>query len=213
MKYLILSVLILILSFDGFAQSDKTRLKIYAACPYEKEVTGEQIQVTFTVDKSRCDPEIGFISMDEKIYIFQDAMKEIDIDFKDFNRVLYGRSNGNNEIQNWHFEGSNEEIERIVKLSDERGFHLKNWNAVYGKRTLEDQDEYAICALKHTQEQAKRIAAKLGYKNCDLIGIDDDSSVVGFGNTQYLFQQFDFTNPSTFMSRGAYSIIGHFEVY
>ncbi len=213
MRKTLLFLMLLSLSSGLLSQANRTKLKVYGVCPVAQEKIGETITLAFTVDKSKCDPEIGFVSMEQLLFHFEDALKVKGIDFSAFKKAMVSQVNGTVQTDEYSYVGTEQEIQDIVQICKNQEIRVKNIRARYPKITLEDQDERAICALKEVMRKAKVISSEMGYQNCDLVGIDDDSSPEGMSNLIALIMSMNLTELFGGSGGSTYSIIGHFELY
>ncbi len=211
MKNLIIILFIsTILASNLHGQERQTSLKVYGICSYENEKIGQKITCKIKVDNNKCDPEVGFISIEEKIYHFEEALKAKDINFKQFTRSIDSKVKGSKEIEIFKYRGSDNEIAAIIDICKNQGIEISGFGNIYEKNKLSDQDNRAICALQDAMAKAEIIANELGYEHVELVGVDDDSSSVKAGS---IFLTTGISISSMLGGAGAYSIIGHFKAY
>lgn len=207
-KYLLICSLVIIGS-TVYSQTQPITLKVYQVCKSDRPLESQSIDIKFVVEKDKCDPNIGYISMEDRLYHFEDALKSRNINFSSFKRsITKSFKKENSEVEHFNFTGSEAELDVVIELSNNQGAEISNFRNNYLKMPLEEQDNSAICALEKAVSKAQFIANSLGYKNCKLIAVDDDSSSGGYISSYISSFGSEYTSPSS-----SYSIIGYFEVY
>jgi len=202
--------LFIVFSFN-YLSSQTTSLKVFGNCTSFGEIIGKKITVKLSVDKNKCDPETGFISMEDKIYHFEQTIKSKGIQFSKFKRSLESKTVGTVHSEIFNFSGTEVEVDNVIQIARNQEIEVSNYSNKYKPKRLEDQDISAICALENAIQRAQFIAKNLGYENCELISVDDDTSS---GSSASFMQLFSMLDLSDLMSGGSsYSIVGNFILY
>lgn len=210
MKNILFSILFSSCFFVGFGQSHKLNLKVLGSCPSGTPRIGQTITIKLVVDRNKCDPMTGFVSMEDKVFHFEEALRAKGIQFSEFNRSIKSGTSGTVDTEIYSYDGDDSQIEDVIEIAKNQQIKINNLRNRYEPRTLEDQDESAICALQEATRKAEYIAKSLGYENCELTSVDDDSS--GAMSLEAMLMAMtlqDFGDSSG----SSYSIIGYFEVY
>ena len=205
--FLIFSLFLVASSYS----QEKVRLKVYGVCVTPYEEVGKSLRFEIKVDKNKCDPETGYISMEDRVYHLEEALKSKNIDFSELKKSIHSKQEGTVLTERYDFSGSDQEVARLVEVLQNHEMSITTYGNKYKDSKLEDQDAYAICALEDVISKAKLIANHLGYKKYELIGVDDNSS------NQSKYSMIDFIDVSNFekvyMGSSMYSIIGYFDLY
>ena len=193
------------------SQNNGTELLVLGSCSYVPEVKGQKITLHFIVDNSSCDPLNGYISMTEKKYHFEQGLSAKGIKFSDFKRSWKSNHVKMIETEIYSFVGESKEIDKVAEVAKNQYIKIKNVQKVYEEKTLESQDENAICALNEAIRKAEVIAKDLGFENCELLYVDDDTNKYSRSSLYaalYFMPIEDLLN-----NAGTYNIVGYFQLY
>lgn len=192
------------------SQSAGVELKVYGSCAYIPKKVGQTIKIEIVVDKNKCDPETGFQSIEDILFHFDGALKAKGIAFSEFTRLIAeSKTKGTTQTVIYTYSGTEQEIESIAELAGNQEIQVKNVQYKYEERALEDQDDNAICALEDATSRAKHIAKVLGYKECILRAVDDETSSMSYWGSSYSL----LTREQMLGGANTYGILGYFELY
>lgn len=211
MKKIIYGFLFICFGINCSGQSKRMNLKVYGTCSSVSEKIGKKITLKIIVDRNKCDPEIGFISLDDKLFHLEESLVAKGINFSEFERSFKSGIKRNIETEIYSYVGQEKQIEEIIGLAKNQEIEISSIIDLFSKKSLKDQDEKAICALRDVIEKAEFISKSLGYENCDLKSVDDDTSGVGISSLSSMLASMSYAE---ILSGGSvYSIVGYFEVY
>ncbi len=223
MKKIIFSFLFAFLYLTGFTQHKTVHLKVMGSCPSGSPKIGYAIKLAFIVDKNKCDPLIGFVSMEEKKHHFEETLNTKGVKFSNFEKSLTEcKFDGNIQQEIYVYKGDSIQIAEVIQIAKHHEIKINSVSPVYENKMLADQDEFAICALEQAIQKATYISKNLGYKNCILRSVDDDTSYLslyGFDpemleGMESMLALLSSMSPETANSgTGIYNIIGNFEMY
>lgn len=197
---------------SGYSQTEeKVALQVMAKCERLGEVNGQEMTILFEENRNKCDPEIGYLSIEDLLQHFFESLEAINIDKNRFERSIIK----SDRTKIWRREyysirGTIEEIKSIEKIVEDQLLTVEELRPTFVEYKLEDQDERAICAINRAVERANIIANNLGYKNCVLVSVDDDTSSA-LDLTIYV--EMLLSMPAIEAGGSTYSIVGNFEMY
>ena len=199
------------------AQEDFSVVQVMGFCAHFREYDKFNIDIVFGENKDKCDPAIGFISIEDQKIHFAESLALKNISFEDFGLNLTGSFAKNDDftrIEAYNYiTQDTTEIAYIAKVAEEQFIEVSN---VGNPRQLDDfttQDKAAICAIEDATKRAQLIADHLGYKNCDLVSVDDDTTSRNYTATYIIMQAFRRKKSLTSGYPSAYSIIGNYKMY
>lgn len=195
----------------SYAQVDTVNLKVYAVCSTMAELTGKIITIKFEVDLNKCDPKTGFVSMEEKLFHFEESLRTKGIDFDRFDRSFNSRVSKTHEYEVFSFSGTEQEIEDVIEIVKDQEVSINSIKSTFEEKNLEDQDDSAICALQKAIDKAEYIAKSLGYEHCTLRSVDDETSGGGYSDLAMLLATMSISD--VLSGSSSYSIIGYFDMY
>lgn len=212
MKKLLICALFICVWGITYSQNPIVSLTVSGSCSSTPDRVGRSITLKFEVDKNKCDPLIGFISMEDKLYHFEESLKSKAINFSEFKRSFESKMTGSIQTEIYKYTGNDEDIEHVIDIAKNQEVEISKINDSYEKKNLEDQDVSANCALQDAIDRANYISKNLGYKHCKLISVDDDTSGV---LSESLADLLAIMSTNDFLGGGGstYSIVGHFEMY
>lgn len=210
-------ILLLLVLFIAGLQLGRTQsqtkpfiVKVKGACSYTPKVIGKTIGLKLQVDENKCDPNTGYLSLEDRLYHFEEALRTKNIDFASFERSWNSKRRGSMITEIYSYSGSEQQVFDIADIAHGQGFQVTGISELYAEKTLEEQDQHAICALEKATEKAKLIAKDMGYENCELISVDDYTST-GNMSLDYLMATMSM---SDILSGGSsYSIFGYYKLY
>lgn len=168
--------------------------------------TGYEAIIYFEENRDRCDPEIGFISMEMMKAHFEESLLVHEIDFNTF-EYLPLMSVKNSVSREYYFYKSEklDDIVAIRQLCEEQLVNFQSAKEV--KPYYSDSDEYvvAVGALEDTQFMANRIADHLGFDEVELLSIDDLTQAIQPGIYHNYFG--DRRTSMSYTIRGNYRLI------
>jgi len=209
-RYIICGFLLLVSVATIHSQASKVNLKVFGTCASIPEKLGQTVTLEISVDKNKCDPETGFISIEDVLHHFRDALKARGLSFSEFERSMVDSKNeGTKQTEVYSYNGTEKEVDAIVELAQNQEIRVKRLRNRYEERTLEGQDETAICALEDATQRAEHIAKALGYENCLLRSVDDETSDINSFRSSLSLMSVD----QILGGASSYGIIGYFVVW
>ncbi|MEE9439191.1 MAG: hypothetical protein V3V14_09345 [Saprospiraceae bacterium] len=181
----------LLFSICTFAQKDTLYLKIKSNHFMGNETSGYIIQVYFEENSDKCDPNTGFVSLEQQKIHFEEALKIKNIDFKDFKRNFPINIETPQREYYTYIANTEKQVDQIKNICINQFLNLNKFREDFSNYTLRDQDIAALEALKKTEQRAHNIAAHLGYSEVELMSIDDVTSrpYLGFREAGILMSQ------------------------
>lgn len=155
------------------------------------ETSGYIIQVYFEENSDKCDPNTGFVSLEQQKIHFEEALKIKNIDFKDFKRNFPINIETPQREYYTYIANTEKQVDQIKNICINQFLNLNKFREDFSNYTLRDQDIAALEALKKTEQRAHNIAAHLGYSEVELMSIDDVTSrpYLGFREAGILMSQ------------------------
>ncbi len=137
------------------------------------------IDVTFKENNNKCDPEIGYITLEEKEYDFEKDLiaSGIAFDRSNIRTELKDLADKNRSSTYRHTSTDLDELHKVYDLAIANFADAYEVNAIFRAHSFEQEDDKAVSALKHAMHKAKTIAKGLAKDNVEVVGIDDLTSV------------------------------------
>lgn len=199
------------------AQADFTVLQVVGFCASYTNYEGHRIDLVFGENKDKCDPAVGFVSIEDQKIHFEESLALKNITFSEFKLEIASSVKQNEDytrIEAYSYETiDSSEISTIAELAVQQFIEVDNVGHPLQKRDLAEQDEAAICAIKDATQRAEAIAEHLGYKNCQLLSVDDETTGIRSNAFLIMLQEAKAKRKTGYNYPNAYSIIGNYKMY
>ncbi len=143
---------------------------------YSDRPIGYGIEILFLEDKTKCDPAVGFRTLEEQEYQFEEYIKDFGWSRKDFKEIkedlLMGAPNKKLKFTSTDFS----EILKLMLLCEQNKFEVSKTFYLFKPHNFENEDVRAIGALEDAIEKAAVISKIVGKKITKILNIDDDTT-------------------------------------
>jgi hypothetical protein len=178
-------VLLSVLTF-GQSQEAPTLLIILGRCNHETPATGYSLEVSLIEDPTKCDPVKGFIPLEDQVKHFKESLSVAGIHQESITEKKYYLTTPTRRMDleikssNWTILPAIEQVFRQYQLEPKSAFYT------FIPKKFEDEDDWALTALKDAQQKAESIASDLGLHVKRIVNVDDDTRNYSVFNKQPL---------------------------
>lgn len=198
---------------------DFTVLQVVGFCGSAKDSDEYQLTLQFSENKNQCDPATGFVSIENQKVHFEESLGLKNISFSDFKIDIAHSIKKNSKYTGieayTYITKDSSEVSYITKIAQQQFVEITNVGFPRRLSDLASQDEAAICALKDATERAELLSKHLGYENCQLVSVDDETSIMNTTAMRILLESFraDTRAGKRVKYPSTYSIIGNYKMY
>jgi hypothetical protein len=187
MRRLLFLIVVTILQVPAWSQNKSaSTITVVGKDVYSEVAEAYGIKVYFEENPNKCDPVVGFLSLEDQIGRFSEALGKLGIDFSAFTSMpddLSARSDVTTRHKTFRFTHKNPEvILQIADLSRAQVVRVLGIFTVFARHSFEDEDLKAVNALKDARRKATVLAKKAGKKLGNILNIDDDTTLSSFGD-------------------------------
>jgi len=159
-------------SLSVFGQ--KTTLSIMGKADYVVYADAYSLALTFEEDPSKCDPVVGFVSLEDQIKHFTESLnaKNLAMQFKEQDGIIaseYPAKGYKLSVRKI------EDLQEAILLAKEQRVEVQKVFYKYPEHDFVGEDAKAINALKDAQLKAELYASHIGKKVTRILHIDDDT--------------------------------------
>ncbi len=229
MKYLLFLFAITGCHVDVWSQNRAvSTITVLGRDNYNESPEAYGIKVLFEENPNKCDPVIGFLTLEDQFSRFGDELSKKGIDFRSFTALPDDPNLGTKHKLLKFTHKSPETILQISEVCRIRAVQVQGTFTVFAEEKFEDQDVRSINALNDAQQKAAFLAKRVNKKVGNILNIDDDTSLALFdsfdlGDTENaeafvdllsLFSSFELLNKESneWTKSGAYTILVTFEL-
>jgi len=166
----------LLFSISLFGQ--KTTLSIMGKTNYVEYSDAYTLKLKFEEDPSKCDPVVGFVSIEDQIKHFTESLvaANLALQFKEDDGLVISEFPAKKYSLVLR---ERDEMEEAIRLAKEQRVEVTTVKFLSPKHDFKDQDARAIKALQDARLKADIYAAHIGKKVTRILYIDDETSTVG----------------------------------
>ncbi|MBL7798638.1 MAG: SIMPL domain-containing protein [Saprospiraceae bacterium] len=153
-------------------------IQVLGRSDYVEQAEAYGIDLLFEENPNKCDPQRGFISLEEQVKHFSEALQVKGVAWKDFSRLP--KRNTETETRHWRYRFTHIDPSKISLISSvcaDQVIQVENTFTIFPEHRYEDEDEQAIRAFQDAERKAKTIARKLGKRISKVVNVDDDTSL------------------------------------
>lgn len=174
MKYIFLSISIIFST--GLLAQDSLFISILGRAPYVEISKDYNLELRFEENPNRCDPNIGFVSLEDQLKHFKESIQSVGADpdrLEMIESLLYSEY----RTQKCTYSDSN--FTRMVKVIEKchnLNIIIESSQYLFDPHSFEKEDLKAINAFNDAKNKAEIFKNEFGFENLDVISIDDDTS-------------------------------------
>jgi len=170
-----LQVVIFYLFIGGLVQAQTTTLSIMGNDSYIEYAEAYSVKLRFEEDPSKCDPIVGFVSLEDQIKHFSESLVAAQIMSKPEASNIFIAS----EYPTKEFTllvSEEDQLIEAIRLAKEQRVQITKIYYVYPEHSYKEEDGRAVRALLDAKLKANIYAAHIGMKVNRILRIDDETS-------------------------------------
>ena len=185
-RFLFLIFLMLMQASAWSQNKSASTITVLGKDVYSEAAEAYGIKVHFEENPNKCDPVVGFLSLEDQINRFSEALGKLGIDFSAFTALpddLSAMSDVPTRHKTFRFTHKTPDvILQIADLSRAQVIQVMGMFTIFARHNFEDEDLKAVNALKDARRKATVLAKKAGKKLGNILNIDDDTTLSSFGD-------------------------------
>lgn len=157
--------------------SQMVTVQVLGRFDYVEQAEAFGIDLLFEENPNKCDPQRGFISLEEQTRHFSEAIQIKGISWEDFSKMPIKLDL---ESRHWRYRFSHRDPSKIHLIGEvcrDQLIQVENVFTIFPEHRFENEDEKAIRAFQDAERKAGSIARKFNKRISKVVNIDDDTSL------------------------------------